>query len=364
MYPPPSPGFLGALARSHRPYIEVQLIRTDGRSEVLPHTGGTVAADRGSAVRRTATVEVDDPALIPLAPADRLTVYGARLRILRGIAHADGRRELVPLGTFRVDEVSGDVDVGPVTITASGLEAYLLDHQLTEARRQTGGTTAVGGIRTLIEETLPWATVLNYATDSPVGSRTWDREDDRWAAITELATAIGAEVYADADGQFVIRVLPAVAPETVSWEVAAAEDGALISAVRGMSRAGVINSVTATGENTEDDTPPVSATIEDEDPTSPTYVGGPFGRVTHFHNSPLLTTVSACQAAAATILRDRRLPNATADITALPNPCLEPGDVIRVLYGTGARELHQVQSLRMDLGTGAMEITTISGQED
>lgn len=363
MYPVPSARFLPGLLRSHRVISEVQLITTSGTTEVLPHTGGEVVVDRGQAVRRSCTVQIDDVSLIPTTAADKLTVYGAQLLIYRGLEHDDGLREMVPVGVFRIDEVAGDLDVGPVEIHGSGVESYVVDDQFTSPRRLASATSAVAGIASLIQETLPAAVVTSQVTDSSVGNRTWDREDDRWEACRELATAIGAEVYADADGQFTIKTLPDVSADTVVWEVAAGESGALISAVRGMSRDGTYNSVTAFGENTEDNTAPVSATVEDTDPTSPTYVGT-FGRVTRFYSSPTLTTVNACTSAATAILRDRAKPNATCDLTALPNPALEPGDVIRAVYANGFRELHQIHSLRIDLGTAAMTMTMIGAQED
>lgn len=364
MYPPPSLRFLPALAHSHRVLTEVVLFRTDGTAEALDHTGGEVTVDAGSAVRRTCTVHLPDPALIPRSPADQLSVHGARIRISYGLEHADGLRETVPLGAFRLDEVDGDVDTGPVTLTGSSLEAAIIDDRFIEPRRLGSATSALGGISSLIEETLPDAVILPEVADASVGARTWDQQDDRWEACRELATALGADIGTDADGRFVVRKLPDVDAEHVVWEVAAGEGGALVSAVRGMTRRGVYNSVTAVGENAEEDVPPVTATVQDEDPGSPTYVYGPFGRVPLFYSSPLLTSTHAAAAAAASLLRARRRPNARADLTALPNPCLEPGDVLRVLYGGGERELHQVRALRYDLGTGAMDITTVSGQED
>jgi hypothetical protein len=113
---PVSDRFLKAIVSSHAPVTEVTLFRTDGRVETLPHTGGSVTVDRGNAIRRSCSVTVDDLSLIPRTPADKLSVYGARLRITRGVDYGNGQRELVPVGLFRIDEISGDVDEGPVTI--------------------------------------------------------------------------------------------------------------------------------------------------------------------------------------------------------------------------------------------------------
>ncbi|CAG6392782.1 DUF5047 domain-containing protein [Streptomyces cocklensis] len=366
MYPAPSTRFIPALAYSHRVATLVELIRTNGTTEVLEHTGGSVTVDRKQVPRRTCTVTVADPALIPRTPADKLSVYGAKLRISRGITYGDGSTELAPIGYFRVDQVTGDPDIGPVTITGSGLEAAIVDDVFRTPTTVASATTAVTGITQLIQATLPGATVISRATNAAVGTMSWDAQTSRWDAITALATAIGAEVYADAGGTFVIAPLPDLLASSVVWEVAAGEGGVMISANRGMSRAGVFNSITAYGENLVDGAAPVSATVEDTDPTSPTYVNGPFGRVVgDDYTSATLVTTAQCTAAATQLLKTALKPNATADITSLPNPLLEPGDVIRGVYLDGTRELHQIASFEIGLDTtAAMVIATIAAKGD
>ncbi|BBA99284.1 hypothetical protein RVR_5834 [Actinacidiphila reveromycinica] len=366
VYTPPSSRFLAALNHSHRVVTRVELVRTDGTVQDLDHTGGSVTVDRSATSRRTCSVTLADTSLIPRTAADKLSVYGSQLRIFRGIGYPDGTVEMAPIGAFRVEEVSGDVDVGPVTITGSSMEAQVADAPFTAPTTvQSAATTAVGGISTLIHAVLPSAVIISRATDATVGTMTWDQQDSRWDACRTLATAIGAEVYTDAAGQFIIAALPDLSGPSVVWEVAAGEGGALVSADRGMARSGVYNSVTAYGENTTDDTAAVSATVEDTDPTSPTYVNGPFGRVPTFYSSATLTTTALCTAAATQLLKTSLKPNASADITSLPNPLLEPGDVIRVVYLDGTRELHQIASFEISLDTsGDFTLATIAAKED
>lgn len=362
MYPV-SARSLAALTESHQVATEVTLFRADGTVETLEHTGGSVTVDRGQATRRTCSVTLADTSLIPRTASDKLSVYGAQLRISRGIQWPDGSRELVPLGVFRVDEVSGDVDEGPVTISGKSLEAMVADDRFTAVTRVTG--TAVGAVTSLIQATLPSATVINRATDAAIGPRIFDVEGDRWAAVAECAAAIGAEVYCDADGDFIIAELPDLLSVTPAWTIAAGEGGAYISASRGMSLDGIYNGCLARGENTEVDAPPVSALVVDDDPTSPTYWSGPLGHRPMFYSSATLTTVNLCTQAATLKLRAAKAPNASADITSLPNPALEPGDVIRVAYPDGTRELHQAQSFSVPLEPGgAFSIATISARED
>ncbi|HET6634708.1 MAG TPA: DUF5047 domain-containing protein [Streptomyces sp.] len=362
MYPV-SARFLARLAESHAPVRRATLLRTDGTVQELAVSGGTVTVDSGSATRRTCTVEVPDPALIPRTPADELAMYGARLRIEAGVEYGDGSVETVPLGVFRLDEVSGDVDEGPAKLSGKSLEAAVADDKLTAPYTATGNATT--SITLLIRRSLPDAAVINRATSSGVGSRTWDVEADPWESVVELATALGAEVYADPDGDFVIAALPDLLTTDPVWTIAAGEGGVYVQAERGMTTDKVHNGVLARGENTSDNAPPVQYLAVDEDPTSPTWWGGPFGRRPAFYSSSTLTTTEACIQAARVRLLAEKAPNATADITSLPNPALEPGDVIRIVYPDGARELHQVQSLSipLDIG-GSFDLATISAKED
>lgn len=238
----------------------------------------------------------------------------------------------------------------------------IADDRFTAPYKASG--TAVTAVTALIQRSIPGATVISTAADAAIGPRTWDIEADPWAAVTEIAAAIGAEVCADADGTFVIAEFPDILAVEPVWTIAAGEGGAYISAARGMKADGVYNGVLARGENTETNATPVSSLIVDTDPGSPTYWSGPYGRRPMFYSSSTLTTTGACTAAATLKLRAAQAPNAQADISSLPNPALEPGDVIRVVYPDGSKELHQVQGFPVELGVGGdFAIKTISAKE-
>lgn len=360
---PVSDRFLARLAESHRPVTIVQLFLTDGRVVDLPHTGGSVQVDRGQAIRRTCTVTMADPALIPRSPSDQLATYGARLRISRGVDYGDGSSELVPLGVFRLDSVDGDVSEGPVNLQGKDLSAIVADDKFTAPYRVTG--TIVSAISDLIRRSIPGAEIVSQITDAPIGSRVFDVEGDPWAGVQEIAAAGGAECYPDSDGVFQIATLPDPLTTQPVWAIEATEGGSYIKANRGMSSDGVKNGWQARGENTSDNVAPVSYLATDNDPNSPTYWGGPFGRRPGFHSSSTLITTGQCQLAATLKLAQAKAPNSSGDISSLPNPALEPGDVLRVRHEDGTRELHQVAAFTvpLDLG-GDFPISTISAKED
>jgi len=360
---PVSDRFLARLAESHSPLVRAQLFLTDGGVVDLQVTGGSVTVDRSQAIRRTCTVTIPDPTLIPRTPTDQLATYGARLRISRGVDYGDGSSELVPLGVFRLDSAGGDVQQGPVTLSGKGLEVVIADDKFYAPYTATG--TVVGAITALIQRSMPTADVISTIVDIPIGSRAFDVEADPWAACQEIAAAAGAEVYANADGVFVITTLPDLLTATPVWAVEAVEGGVYISGNRAMTSDNVFNGVLARGENTADNVAPVSYLATDNDPNSPTYWGGPFGRRPTFYSSSTLISTGACAAAANLKLAAAKAPNATGDFSSLPNPALEPGDVLRVTHPDGSKELHQVASFGVPLDIGGdFPIATISAKED
>ncbi|MFG3046217.1 DUF5047 domain-containing protein [Streptomyces sp. NPDC048241] len=329
----------------------------------MAHTGGSVTVDRAQANRRTCTVTAADPSLIPRTPADQLATYGARLRISRGVDYGDGSSELVPVGVFRLDNVDGDITDGPVNLQGKDLSACVADDKLTQPWTATG--TVVGAVTALIQRSLPDAAVIARITNTAIGSRTFDTQADPWAACQEIATAAGAEVYCDADGDVIIATLPDITTSPPVWAIEAVEGGAYIKGNRAMTSDKVFNGILASGENATDAVPPVSYLAVDNDPGSPTYWGGPFGRRPDFYSSSTLTSTAACQQAANLKLAQAKTPNASGDISSLPNPALEPGDIVRVTHPDGSRELHQVAAFTVPLDVGGdFPIATISARED
>lgn len=363
MYPVSS-RFLATLPQPHRVVTQVQLFRTDGTVTDIPHIGGSVPVDRRATIRRTCTVTSADVSLIPTTPSDQLAVYGARLRVSRGIDYGDGSApDLVPLGLFRLDDVDGDPTLGPVTLSGKAIECIVADDKFTVPYRATG--TVVGAITALILRSIPDAQVVSLMADTAIGARTWDVEGDSWAAVQEIAAAAGAECYTNADGTFVISALPDLSTATPVWSVEAGEGGVYIKGTRGMSSTGVFNGVLARGEGPESGAAGVSWLATDDDIGSPTYWGGPFGRRPMFYSSATIINSASAQAAAELKLQAAKAPNATGDFSALPNPALEPGDVLRVVHPDGKKELHQVASFSVPLEpTGDFPISTISAKED
>ncbi|MFB7919232.1 DUF5047 domain-containing protein [Streptomyces sp. NPDC056061] len=365
---PVSDAFLSALTTSHTMTATVRAMY-DGAVTVadLPIVDGSVTVDRGSRVRRTVSLTVADPALLPWDAADPLAVYGQELIVSRGVRFTGGQTETTPLGTYRINSVSGDTLVGPLTISGQSSECRLLDDKFMAPTTTRGYANCVEAITYLIRQTLPDAVIVNATSDArnPACAVTvWNANSDRWDAINEIALSMHADIYVDAVDRFVIADIPDALSSSVVWDIAEGEGGTLMSASRELSRTAVYNAVVASGENTASNSVPVSAVAYDNAPTSPTRWGGPFGRSPKFISSALWTTVGQCQSAANYALFDATAPNVMTSITAIPNPALEAGDCLRISH-SGRHELFIAQAFTIPLtAEGSASLTLRGGKED
>ncbi|MER5501371.1 DUF5047 domain-containing protein [Streptomyces sp. NPDC002561] len=364
---PVTPQFLMALTTSHAISVTVRA-QLAGVITVadLPITDGSVTVDRGSKVRRTLSLTVADPKLLPWAATDPLAVYGQQLVVSRGIRMGNSA-ESVPLGTFRISSVSGDTLDGPVTISGQSSECYLVDDKFMAPATTRGYATCVDAITYLIRQTLPDSVIVNAtagARNPACAVAVWDANSDRWDAVQQIALSMQANVYVDALDRFIIADIPDVLSSSVVWDIAEGEGGTLMSAARELTRTSVFNAVVASGENTAANNAPVSAVAYDNAPTSPTRWGGPFGRAPKFISSSLWTSAGQCQSAANYALFDAIASNVTTSITAIPNPALEAGDCLRVAH-SGKKELFIAQSFTVPLtAEGSASLTLRGGKEE
>src|SRR5690606_28980198 len=156
-------------------------------------------------------------------------------------------------------------------------------------------------------------------------------------------------MFFDHRGVFVVA--PEPDSSTPVFTVDEGQDGVLINLRRQLSRAGVYNAVVAEGTEADydNDEPPARAVVFDDNPDSATYFFGPFGQVPRFYSSPLIFTNEQAELAAASILaRTTGIPY-TLDITAIPNPALEPFDPIRVIFEAGREEIHVIDAITIPL---------------
>lgn len=356
-----SPVFGQALRASH-----TAVVRVDAYAggvlliEDLPITGGSVSVNPGTGVRRTLDVTIADESLWP-----QLDVIGVELRPYRGVRYPSGATEVVPLGVFGADAVSMRVKPG------SGIQVRSAPDRWARVMRQQFETPEASVRNNLVREEIirlvtaavPGVTVIDRTSSLvEVTQLVWDR--DRAGTATDLATSIGAEVYFDTDGALVLAPAPLLS-QTPVWTVDASASGVLLDGDVARDRSRTYNVIVASMGAVDGRTPFPPVVVADTDPTSRTWVGGPFGRVPYFYSSPNLHSAGQALTAAKALLGRVKAVNAQLSVEAIVNPALDRGDVITVLTPSGIVERHLADSLTVPLDVGGVQrITARSSRPD
>ena len=95
--------------------------------------------------------------------------------------------------------------------------------------------------------------------------------------------------------------------------------------------------------------PPIYALATDADPASPTRWAGPFGKVPLIVDSTSIQTQAQADSTAASLLNLRLGLSRTLELRGVPNPALEPGDLIEIVHADGRSELQYVNALAIGL---------------
>jgi hypothetical protein len=360
MYPV-SDTFAWALRQSHTvavrvdAYLSGSLIASD-----LPISDGTVSVASGTGVRRTLDLTITDRALW-----STLDVIGVELRPYRGIRYPDATTELVPLGVFSLDQQQ--MSVGPsggIQIRSAPDRWARVQRAQFETPTPSVATARISAeIQRLVTGAISGLTVLNTASSTATpGALVWDL--DRAGIAADLATSIGAEAFFDQLGWLVIRDAPLLS-QTPVWTVDASPSGVLLSGDRIRDRSRTYNVVVAYPSGTTGAAVYAPVVVADNDPTSRTYVGGPFGRVPYRYTTAALTTSAQALKAATALLNVVKGINAQINVEAIVNPALDRGDVITVLTPDGTTERHLVDALTIPLAVGGtQQITTRSSRPE
>jgi Domain of unknown function (DUF5047) len=343
--------FLEALRGSHRMAARATLLTTY-QSGVTP-TGtelviaaGNVQSSSRNDIRSTLDLSLDGTGWDFSINGD-LIPYGNEVFIERGIVFGGGIREWVSLGYFRIYAVEQDeAPNGQIRIEGRDRMSGIIDAELETPVQFTKTRTVTQIFEQLVEEVYPLATV---EFDDSLGSTQIGRavimERDRYAGLRDIARAYGKIMYWDHEG--VLQVKDPPNPSVSVWDINAGEAGVLIKLGRRLTREGIYNSVVAESQGS-DTTTPKRGIARDGNANSPTYYYGDFGKVPRFYSSPFITTTTQARLAARNLLLQSIGRPHEVDLTAIPNPALEPLDPVNMNPGTGL-ETHVLDDLNIGL---------------
>lgn len=289
---------------------------------------------------------------------DQFGLFGPRIRVSLGLVYDDGDVEWCGLGVYIVD---GDVTRhrdGTVDVSGKSLEQVVIDDRFVRPRTFEP-QPARGLVWRLLGESVP-GVGLSWRVDDTLVLPKLIEERDRWGLLDgrtddpSVARSLGARLFTDGRGQFVMAPVASLADDPV-WAVTGGVDGVQVDVTDTISTTGVYNMVVARGVSQDKKPAPGPAVMADRDPNSPTFIG--LRRKPRFYASPMLKNLAQCQQAALAMLNPSLGFAAQVNLTAVLNPALEVGDVITATMPDGSTQRHICDRISYDLGAATMSIT-------
>jgi hypothetical protein len=368
---PVTDSFLSAVRGSHKAIFRARVLapglvgvnpgplNADGSPlNEIPILSGDVTFDTTADVN--STLDLTTNIAWPGLPTSLGNPYGSEIYIERGVQYANGIKEYVGLGYFRIDSIEQqNAPKGTLRITGSDRMANIRDGRRAQPIQFSAGASVGAVIDFAVGEVVP-GLVTVYDTSLYTTFLVADAimDQDRLGFVQNLVAAYGKVAYFDYAGRLQIKSAPSPTSQPV-YTINSGTNGVLVSMDRAISRDGVYNAVVVTGE-AAGQLPPVMATAYDTNPASPTRWGGPFGYIPEFYSSSFLTTSAQCLSAGNAMLTNATGVPYSVSLGTVPNPALEGWDVINVSYVLSAdSETHIIDKISYGLSvSGPMGVDT------
>ena len=330
---------------------------------------------------------------IPTTAGDNFAPHGTELALFRGIAYGppDYALEYAPLGIFTISCTDVAFTGQGLLLTLDGYDRSrrISRATLTHAQLYLAGATVHDAINTLITRQCG----INVAYGGWWGGGTQETggnflctpggpnddasshglpplyyqvNDDPWQESCSLATVTGSELFVNGYGDTVLQVIPtssSVSPVAVYQSAEDTDDplsmspGSLLSVDPKWDDQYVVNTwIVQCGGST---VTRFTGVARDVNPNSPTNVFK-YGEISQQIQSSLISTQPMANAMARGLLMMHTGIVNSIQFGLIPDPRLEPGDVIQIEYPrAGTSGLHVIESLSipMDAAT-AMTGTT------
>jgi hypothetical protein len=328
-----SSDFEGLLGSGHTYDLELTILGNRIEVPAADVVDGEVVADATAAVRRSfnATIVDRDRLITPTRPSDELLPYGTEVTLRWGMVIPGGATEWVSLGVFRLTSVRAEDNANGGRVVV--LEGFDRSHAVTRPFVAPYAPSAGGNYAQAIAEvisaryapaTFNFATTTFLAPPLTIGTDT-----DPWQFCLDAAASIGLDLFVDRAGVFTLRPPPS-RRDALAWTFIEGQGGITLDVARTWTEENTFNGVIVTSSNSGS-AGVVRAEAWDEDPASPTYRYGRFGENPKPIASPYVTNDAQGQALAELELRRLLRRADSLEFTCVPNPALDPDDLVRVM---------------------------------
>ncbi len=329
---------------------------------------GSITVDRNSSTRRSGTITIEvtptvpPPVLMPVSPQSLLAPFGNEVFIEVGIASSNtpagtvAVSQWVPLGLFAIVTAESADTTVDLVVTLN-----LKDRSNTISIRKfkqpynfpAGSGNFVDEIMLLLNQV--WNQTAGVAplqfnitpTDATVPVASYNQGADPWQAATDMANVVGYELFFDVNGVVTGRPIPNPLLQPVTWNFT--DDQTTIEGLGGppgpglltspyttptdvtvsFTQEGVVNDIVIQGTGTANAASPILAEAADNNPASPTYIGGGLGDIPNFVSSSLITDAGA-QSMANNDLQQALSSSWTITLQVPQLPILDIDDVVQV----------------------------------
>lgn len=315
---------------------------------------GAVEVSGNSQMRRklscTIRADLDSP---------ECDVFRTEYRAEYGIVKHNGDVIWIPQGIFVIDDAQ---EAGNKQIKITGKDRWLRVQNARFLQPVTTSGRHLDAMVSMLRGADPRIQVNNLSTSAARhNTSVWERDRDK--AIAEMSKSIGADVYFNQLGQAEIKDQVDVGIGVPDWVIGGGDGGVLLTASRQRKQGNTYNAMVVEGETAEG-APSVRAVAYVNDPKSPIYFGGAFAQRPKFFRSSMITTQAQANAAAASMLQKATGIAKILDVSSLPHPGLDAGDIINVEARPGVWERHVVDAFTLQLGPGEISISTRTPNDD
>lgn len=327
-----SAAFYREITRSHTVVSRLDATQGEDTAQLTVVGGRGVTIDYDLPTRRDLDIVIKDDTRTATELEDLLDVFLTVLTPYRGVRYDDGTEELIPCGQFFTEKLTlAEADDGGVVARITAFDASTrCQGDLDRPFVVDSGAAIDQVVPQLLGRKMP---ALRYR----LASVPWDLpmqilrgQVNPWQKARDFYEAVGYGLTIDRDGICVTEPPATSVADDPVWEFIEGENATFAAGgERTLGAEDFPNVVVVKGTNAATGTA-VRGEAADEDPSSPTFRGGPTGERILEVESEKVTSEDQAAAMARVILARELGPQEEYTFNVLANPGLDVPDVISV----------------------------------
>jgi hypothetical protein len=321
--------FAASITASHDVATRCDVLDKTGRIVIatLDVISGSVSVDATRKTRRQCSLTLQDPTgeLVPDELGDLLQPYsGYHFRLWRGISWRDGTEELFPLGTFapynpKVTDTGDNLEVSLEGYDRSKLISRI---RFTDPYTIPSGEKTTTAVRNLIDSRQPGLR-YNFAPSQATVPGTVlgvSADHDPWNDAVDIANADGMDLFFDARDVVVMRHIPDPDTQQIVRTFDDSVNSTVLSFRRENDASKMYTGVVVYSEGSEI-VAPIRVAVWRNDTNL---------RIPYFFATGLITSIEQARQTGESLLRRVGKAEFSAELSIVPDPRIEDGDVVRV----------------------------------